>query len=431
MLGGGVFTGQGKVLPGTYINFMSAAVPAGHPARGAVAMPMELKWGPEQEAVKVTKDDFEKGSLMALGYPRESVQMMPFREMFRNANVVYAYRLNSGGTKASNDHAEARHSGERGNAVRLVIQKNVEDGSRFDVRTLVDGTEVDSQTVADASELADNGFVVFKKDVALAVTAGMPLAGGTDGNVAGEAYQKFLDAVEQKAFDVLGCPVKDESTRNLFIAYTKRMRDELGIKIQMVAYRAAMADYEGVISVENRAAENEPGLVYWVAGASAACAVNKSNTNKVYDGELMASVEYTQAQLADGIKAGKFMFHQVGDEVRVLRDINTLTSFTEGKNSEFADNQTVRVLDTIGNGVASLFAGRFMGQVPNDASGRVSLWNGVVTYYKSLAAQRAIEAVDAERITVEPGETKRSVVVHAPVRPVNCMDQVYMTVVIE
>lgn len=431
MLGGGIFTDQNKVLPGTYINFMSATAAGDSSVRGVVAMPLELAWGPELEVMKITQQDFEKESFGLLGYQKTAQQMLPFREMFRNATTVYAYRLNSGGTKASNDHGVAKYSGERGNAILLVIQKNVEDESRFDVKTLVDTVVVDSQTVADASDLEDNSFVVFKKDTALAETAGMALTGGTDGSVTGGAYQGFLDAVEQKAVNVVGCPTKDESTINLFIAYAKRMRDELGIKIQLVTYRASRADYEGVISVENRASEHETGLVFWTAGASAACAANKSNTNRVYDGEYTVNVTYTQTQLSDGIRAGKFMFHQVGDEIRVLQDINTLVTFTEEKGRDFSDNQTVRVLDTIGNGISALFAGRFMGQVPNDASGRISLWNEVVTFYKSLAAQRAIEAVDSDRIVVEEGDSRRSVVVSAPVQPISCMDQLYMTVVIE
>ena len=431
MLGGGTYTKQNKILPGTYINFISAAAEKDSAVRGVVAMPMELSWGPERTVFEVTRDSFDEGSLAVLGYPRNAPQMLPFREMFRNAGRVYVYRLNNSGTKASNDYGEARCNGIRGNGIRLVIQKNVEDETKFDVKTLIDAVQVDVQTVTEASELADNDFVVFKKDAELAETAGMPLAGGTDGSVTGDSYQGFLDAMEQKGFNILGCPTKDESTVNLFTAYVKRLRDELGIKIQMVAYRASLADYEGVISVENQAVENEPGLVYWTAGASAACAVNRSNTNKVYDGEYTVNTSYTQTQLADGIKMGKFLFHQVGDEVRVLRDINTLTTFTENKNSDFSDNQTVRVLDAIGNGVASLFAGRFMGQVPNDASVRVSLWNEIVTFCRSLSVQHAIEAVDAERITVEPGGTKRSVVVSVPVQPVNCMDQMYMTVVVE
>lgn len=431
MLGGGIYTKQNKVLPGTYINFVSAAAKKEGAVRGVIAMPVVLSWGPESEIMKVTKDAFEEESLQVLGYPRTAPQMLPFREMFRNASLVYIYRLNSDGVKASNDYAEAVYSGQRGNDIRLIIQKNVENESMFDVRTMIDVSVVDSQTVADASGLEPNDFVTFKKDAALTETAGMPLSGGEDGNVTGAAYQDFLNALEQKSFQVVGCPTKDESTMNLFIAYTKRMREELGIKIQTVAYRAANVDYEGVISVENSALEYEPGLVYWTAGAAAACAVNKSNTNKVYDGEYTVKVSYTQTQLSDAIKSGKFIFHQVGDEVRVLRDINSLTSFTEQKNSDFSDNQTIRVLDTIGNGVAALFAENFMGKVPNNDSGRVSLWNEIVTICKSLASQQAIEPVDSEKITVMAGETKRSVVVSVSLQPVNCMDQMYMTVIVE
>lgn len=431
MLGGGIYTKQNKVLPGTYINFVSAAGKKEGMVRGVVAIPVSMSWGPECEVMKVTKDTFEEESLKVLGYPRTAPQMLPFREMFKNASLVYVYRLNSGGTKASNDHAEAMYSGQRGNDIRLVIQKNIENEALFDVKTMVDTAVVDSQTVVDASKLEPNGFVMFKKDAALTETAGMPLTGGEDGSVAGAAYQDFLNALEQKSIQVVGCPTKDESTMNLFIAYTKRMREELGIKIQTVVYRAANADHEGVISVENSASEDETGLVYWTAGAAAACAVNKSNTNKVYDGEYTVKVSYTQTQLSDAIRGGKFIFHQVGDEVRVLRDINTLVTFTEEKNSDFSDNQTIRVLDTIGNGVASLFAENFMGKVPNNESGRVSLWNEIVTVCKSLAAQQAIEPVDSEKITVAAGESKRSVVVGVSLQPVNCMDQMYMTIVVE
>lgn len=431
MLGGGIYTKQNKVLPGTYINFVSAEAKKEGAVRGVIAMPVILSWGTECEIMKVTRDTFEEESLTVLGYPRTAPQMLPFREMFRNASLVYVYRLNSSGVKASNDYAEAMYSGQRGNDIRLIIRKNVEDESLFDVSTMVDMTVVDSQTVAEASELETNGFVTFKKDAALTETSGVPLSGGADGSVTGAAYQDFLNAIEQKNFQVVGCPTKDESTINLFIAYTKRMREELGIKIQAVVYRAADADYEGVISVENSVLENEPGLVYWTTGAAAGCAVNKSNTNKVYDGEYTVKLTYTQTQLSDAIKNGKFIFHQVGDEVRILRDINSLVSFTENKDSDFADNQTIRVLDTIGNEVAALFTENFMGRVLNNDSGRVSLWNEIVTICKALASQQAIEPVDSENIIVTAGESKRSVVVNVFLQPVNCMDQMYMTVIVE
>ncbi len=45
-LGGGNWTTQNKVLPGTYINFVSSAsVSSAVSDRGVVAMPLTMEWG--------------------------------------------------------------------------------------------------------------------------------------------------------------------------------------------------------------------------------------------------------------------------------------------------------------------------------------------------------------------------------------------------
>ncbi|HCA71377.1 MAG TPA: phage tail protein, partial [Ruminococcaceae bacterium] len=56
-LGGGTFTAQDKVLPGAYINFVSAAQASTMLSdRGIVAMPLQLDWGPDGEVFSVTAD---------------------------------------------------------------------------------------------------------------------------------------------------------------------------------------------------------------------------------------------------------------------------------------------------------------------------------------------------------------------------------------
>ena len=63
-LGGGTFITQNKVLPGSYINFISLAkASATLSDRGVVAMALELDWGVENEVFEVTKADFQKNSL--------------------------------------------------------------------------------------------------------------------------------------------------------------------------------------------------------------------------------------------------------------------------------------------------------------------------------------------------------------------------------
>lgn len=431
MLGGGNFTAQNKILPGSYINFVSAASSKSMMSdRGTAAVPVILDWGPEKTVIEVTAQEFQNHSFEIFGHAYGDIEMRPFRELFLNLKKGIFYRLN-GGIHAANDFGTAKYSGKRGNVMTTVITKNVNDESKFDVKTLFAGKEVDKQTVAGTAELKDTDYVTFKRDAVLSETAGVPFTGGTNGEeVTGEDYSGFLAKMESYSFNILCCPASDTAVKALFAAYTKRMRDESGIKFQTVVYRYPEADHEGIISVENKAAEMEQGLAYWVTGAEAACEVNKTNENKKYSGELTVVTDYTQLQLEEAVQSGKFMFHKCGDEVRVLMDINSLTSYTDEKGEDFGNNQTVRILDQIGNDIASLFNTRYMGIVPNDASGRVALWNDIVSYNKEMARMRAIEAVDSKAITVEAGTSKRSVVVNCPVTPINCMSQLYMTVVV-
>ena len=77
------------------------------------------------------------------------------------------------------------------------------------------------------------------------------------------------------------------------------------------------------------------------------------------DGELEEiNCQYTQAELENAITSGKFVIHKCGDELRVLRDINSLTTVTEDKGGEHFQekkNQTIRVIDYIADNVASVF----------------------------------------------------------------------------
>ena len=104
------------------------------------------------------------------------------------------------------------------------------------------------------------------------------------------------------------------------------------------------------------------------------------------------------------------------------------TTDTEG--DVFKDNQTVRVIDQIANDIAVLFNTKYIGKIPNNASGRISLWNDVVTYYKNLESLQAIENFNSEDVEIEQGATKKSVVMIGKINIVGSMSQLYMTTTI-
>nr|DAT41803.1 MAG TPA: tail sheath protein [Caudoviricetes sp.] len=431
-LGGGTFTSQNKELPGAYINFVSAAsASAALSDRGIATMPLELDWGIEGEVFEVTNEDFQKDSLKLFGYAFDSPKLLGLSDLFMGAKTLYAYRLNSGGGKAENTFAQAKYGGERGNDLIIVIQNNADNKSNYDVITYFGTVKVDTQTVAKAAELTSNDYVAFK-DTELEVTAGMPLTGGTNGSVDGTAHQNYLNKIESYTYNTMGVVVTDDTTKKLYAAFNRRMRDELGIKSQLVVYNYA-ADYMGVINVKNKVTDtgwSEASLVYWVTGAESGCEVNKSCQNKKYDGGFTVNTDYTQNDLKQAIKAGEFTLHKVNGIVRVLEDINSMVTTSDTCGDVFKDNQTIRVIDQLGNDDAVLFNTKYLGVVPNNASGRMSLWSDLVKLRTQLQEMGAIEGFTDSDVTVTQGSTKKSVVVNSAITVVNAMSKLYMTVTV-
>lgn len=432
-LGGGGFTTQNKELPGTYINFVSAAsASAALSDRGIATMPLELDWGVEDAVFEVTNEDFQKNSMKVFGYAFDSPKLTGLSDLFIGAKTLYAYRLNSGGTKAANDFATALYGGTRGNDLKIVIQANTDDSTKFDVMTYMGTVKVDTQTVAKAADLVANDYVTFKTDATLAVTASTPLTGGTNGTVDGTAHQAYLDKIESYTYNTMGVVVTDETTKKLYVAFNKRLRDEMGIKFQLVLYNIA-ADFMGVISVKNKVTDeggSEASLVYWVTGAEAGCAVNKSCQNKKYDGSFSVNTDFTQNQLKQAVKNGEFVLHKVNSDVRVLEDINSMVTTTDTCGDVFKDNQTIRVIDQLGNDDAVLFNTKYLGVVPNNASGRTSLWSDLVKIRQELQTLGAIENFNDSDVTVAQGDTKKSVVSTSVIEVVNAMGKLYMTVTV-
>jgi len=425
-LGGGTFLVQNKVLPGAYINFVSRPRVMGSLGeRGVVCVGMELDWGAEG-MVTVEAADFRTDSRALFGYDYLSDEMKDMRELFLHAQKVKIYRLNSGekATATMGDlTVTAKHAGKRGNDICAAIVANVDAEGYFDVETYL-GTElVDTQTAATIEGLEDNDFVAFSGTGALTAAAGTYLTGGTTTAATGSGYTDFLTAAEAEDFNVLVYNGSDETTKKLFVNFTKRMREEEGVKFVTVLYDYTDADHEGVISV-GTAAE----LVYWVAGATAGAEVNESLTNTVYDGEYEVDAKMKKSEYIKGIEEGQFLFYEEDGKLRVLRDINSFTSFEAAKNSDFSSNRVVRVLDSIAGDVANIFSKYYLGKQTNNANGRNLLKAEILAYHEELMKIEAIENFTADDITVEKGVEKQDVVVYESVQPVDAMEKLYMKV---
>ena len=277
------------------------------------------------------------------------------------------------------------------------------------------GKEYDSDEVIALREIFRNANKVYLYDL------------GDDGNVT-----DALNALEAYDFNTVCAYTNLAEDITKYIEVVKYWRDDMGKKCQVVVYNQDKPNHEGVINVVSTVSEGDShALVAWVAGAEAGCEINESCTNKLYDGEYTIVCDKTQKQLEDCITNGQIAFHLVYGDVRLLEDITSLTEITADKGEDFKSNQTIRVIDQIANDIAKMFNTRYLGKIPNDASGRVSLWGDIVKHHRELEDLRAIENYDATLLTVEQGKTKKSVVVNDVITVVNAMAQLYMTVVVQ
>lgn len=434
--GGGIFTTHNKVLPGAYINFVSKAKAMGVIGeRGILAMPWYGDFGKTGEIIELDSETFQTDCMKILGYGYSDDCMLPLREAFKGAKTVKLFRV-AKGKKASAVSGgltiTALYEGKRGNDIKVVISADP-DSNGYIVETYIDGVSKDSQNVSSAGELLDNDFVSFSGTGSLTASAGIILSGGENEASSGEDYSAFLSALESEDFTTILYPGKDDTTKGLFAQFTKRLRLEEGYKVTCVL-KDYKADSEGVInlcsSCEPIKGFDENTLIYWTGGMTAGANINESLTNKTYDGELKVVTDIKKSELSEALKDGKFIFYTDRDSVRVLKDINSLTSFSPEKNKDFSNNQVIRVLDAVANDTAKIFNDYYLGKCQNNDIGRDIFKTELVNYHQNLMAIGAIESFLPEDITVSPGNEKGDVVVDEYIVPVGAMDTLYMSCVV-
>ena len=322
----------------------------------------------------------------------------------------------------------------------------------YKVTLYMDKTEVFTQEgVTSPNDLAACDYVDWVTDEAepysfTGESGSDPLVatGGADKEtVTGDDFEVYLTACEGYSFNIMICPYKGSATARVF-QEVQHQRGEVGKLYQAVVFNYDPATdklpaqqvgptvkngYEGLINVVSypEGSPNDTSLVYWVGGAEAGCPVNKDLTNDLYDGEIKIDLNRSQEALETLIGQGKFVFHNVDGEPRVLEDINTYTGNSEEKNTMFGSNQTIRVIDGIFTEEAAAFNKYYLGTVQNDETGRAALHNRFTSIKDKFVALRAIEPFSPGDMTVAEGDTNDSVVVTDEIEIVSCMKKLYMT----
>ena len=375
-----------------------------------------------------------------LGYELEAKELLLLNEAFKRSSEVLLYRLNSGekanASLGENVTVQARFGGVRGNDITVTVRVNVDNSSAFDVLTFLDTVEINSQTVKTLDELKPNALVEFSGTGTLTEVAGAKLAGGTNGTVSSSDYTDYFKALETADFNYLALPTSDNTIKKAGINFIKRMREDEGKNAQLVIADSD-ADNEAVINVSNGVILADGTVIdktkatVWVASASASAGIEKSLTYAKYDDSVDVDGKLTHTETIDALLKGKFVFTYKKGRAVVEQDINSLVSFTIEKNEFFKKNRVLRTLDDIVNDTHYAFTEFFLGKVNNNEDGRQAFKANRIKYFRDLEARGAIENFVVDDIEVLRGEDKDAVVVNVKVQPIDSMEKLYMTVVVE
>lgn len=453
MPAGGTWTVQNKKRPGAYINFISVPKPLGVLGdRGTVAIALPMTWGPTDDLIRLTASDLLSGkSLEKVGcdvFGEDPTVSLPYRLALSGASTALLFRSNStGGAKATAEISEgkltanAKYTGTTGNDITVVIgNSKITSGSK-DVSILFNGIAKEVFTCSELSELADieSNWVEFEvegEETTIPDTSGATLQGGTNGSLNSSSYSTFFNLLDTENFQCLA--IEDTTTSGLATTIKNKIqmwREDRGKKVQAVVYDYPVADYEGIISV-NQGFKTADDTVttslfpLWVASKTAGSQINQSLTASVIEGATEIIGFIPEDEIADALTAGKFVItYRQDGAVCVEQDINTLHTFTVDKNDAFSKNRVVRTLDEIGNTVALIFNRNYCGKVDNDAIGRNLYKTEIISLIDQLVGLGAVTNFDgATDITILQGNSIDSVVVDLTIQPVDSMEKLYMTV---
>ncbi|WP_363472764.1 phage tail sheath family protein [Companilactobacillus musae] len=458
----GTWTTQNKRRPGAYINMVGASQPKADTSLGRTLLVSDvtLNWGAKGIIELNSNSDFKA----LIGEPLNTPELGALRETLKGALTVLLLNNNDGDKATIANDAlpwtfTAKYPGTKGNNLHVTVVKDPNDDTRITVSTIY-GTEVVDQQVirtTTANGLKSNEYIdveyttdtvpgvedkpATNKLESLVASTTYDLVGGTTKEV--DITELLNDVLETAQFNVVTA-AGFESKNNihqLIATAVQRLRDEEGYKVRAVVpvYEGGYDyDYEGVSVVANGVVLEDGTQIDtttaagYFAGISSATDASKSLTYSEYPGAVTTNPSLNNELTTKALNNGWIVFTaKRGGRVVIEQDINSLTSYSDDKPKEFGKNRIIRTLDQIATDSEEVFEDMFIGKVNNDSTGRDLFKANRVAYMSNLMKAGIIADFDSSDLTVDPGNDKDSILVNLAVTPIDSMEKLYMTIVVE
>lgn len=469
---------QNKRRPGAYINVVGKGKDNTGADIGRTLLPIstQLNWG-AKGIINLNSDSNFKA---LLGHDLNDPELQTLHEVLKGANTVLLLNNNDGKLATATEPSlpwkfTATYPGTKGNDLHVTVQRQ---DSKVIVSTLF-GTQMVDQQVIDVSKpgsLFDNDFVKFELTNELAPQTSNPgnnsdgsdskskatkasntpvvmaskleslgndvtvdLIGGT--TVPVQISDLLNDALETEDYDVAttaGFPV-DSPLHKQLIDEIKHLREDNDIKVRgVVPVTTDKVNYEGISTVANGVVLGDGTeldatvAAGYFAGASSSADASKSLTYVEYPDAISAYPKFSNDKTIEALEKGQVVFTTKRNETVVIeQDINSLAKFTSDKPVFFSKNRVVRTMDTVVTRIKRTFEDMFIGKITNNSTGRDLFKANIVSYLQGMSDTGVINGFDEDDITVIEGNDRDAIVVNLAISPLDSMEKLYMTMIVQ
>lgn len=448
----GTWKTQNKRRPGAYINVIGNGNPnESNLGRLLLISDLQLDWG----KTGVVELSPSSGFRAKLGTKLDDPKLSALKEALKGTETVLFLNTNDGEKAKGTDEnspieVTAKYPGAKGNDITVTIEPvpvTEGDPTIANITTLYGTAIVDQQTVniSDLNEFVGNDYVDVKLSATVTKFPANPvtikLAGGT--TTPRDVSDMMNDALENEHYSVATTAGMDVTSNihKLFVEAIKRLRENEGKKVRgviPVTVKAPEYNYEGVSMVANGYLLGDGTRVStkdatgYFAGLSAAADEATALTYHAVDDAIEAAPKLNNEDTIEALNRGEIVFTtRPGGRVVIEQDINSLTKFTAEKPKEFSKNRVIRTLDTIADDTSQTFENSFLGKVSNNDYGRDLFKANRVSFLQNLQDNNVIQNFKPTDITIKPGDDSDSIVCDLSVTPVDAMEKLYMTIVVE
>lgn len=419
-----------SILPGTSVEVSAGSRDTSLGVVGVVTMPFALSWGDKVTTIRKGSD-----TLTPLGYKLSDPKMKLVNEVMNYANELILYRLNSG-TKAtatissSGLTVTAKYGGARGNDITVTIEPS---GSNFIVKTYLGTLEVDSQIVASPAGFVPNDFITLGGTGSFesGIETGK-LAGGTDGSQDTGAINAYITEIEKHDWNVMAYTGSDVTEQAPIVSFINEM--QLRSKNVFAVMSGNAADNKYVYNSTIGGVTDNYTLTPAEACATMAGIISKQGITggcTYFDviGWNDVDTRLTKLQMEIRTQNGEILFVYLYGGVKVLYDINSLTTFTTENPEDFRKGLVIRTLSGYAAELQKLLDTRCIGKIRNSKDGRSQIKGMIATMTTADYLNKGyIENFTADDVTVAEGTSRDSVVATVGIRAVDTVDKIYVSV---